>query len=281
MLWWPWIVTCFALVWGALWGSFFDLVISRWPMGLSVVRPRSFCPSCGSPIPAWHNIPLLSFILLRARASCCGARLDARMFISELVFALVALALAWHAGLLSMDPLQISWSALLEALLYFFWLGGLWMVAWIDWQCFQIPDAITIPLTAVGLVTASWREEPGLASAALGAGLGALIVYVPFVWLYSLLFNRRGMGEGDAKLLMAVGVFLGWQAVPMCLLAASVLGLALFIVLGRTRYSFATQREGKTAIAFGPLLVIAAVSLRIAYWVDPAWRIIPIFSLAF
>src|SRR5262249_35139827 len=88
----PWFAIAFAVAFGLIWGSFLNVVIYRVPRGLSVVRPGSACPACGTPIRAWQNLPVLGYVLLRGKARCCGAKLSPRYPLVELIGGVLALA---------------------------------------------------------------------------------------------------------------------------------------------------------------------------------------------
>ncbi len=211
---------------GALWGSFFNVAIYRWPRGMSVVSPGSHCPACGAPVRARHNVPVFGWLWLRGRAACCGASLPVRYPVVEALGALLAWGVA-ERKLLGAPPGTFLDEALLESMLDFAFLGGVLVAAFVDLDWMEIPDEVSLPGAALGLLTASLRARgPGAEAAALGAGLGFLIVQVPFVWIYERLRGRRGMGEGDAKLLLFVGAFLGWKAVFFALFAGAAQGLS-------------------------------------------------------
>lgn len=209
---------------GAVWGSFFNVAIYRWPRAMSVVLPASHCPSCGKPIAPYHNLPIVSYFALRGKTACCGAKISPRYPLVELIGAVLCVAIAerFVLGAPQTDSLVDN---ILIALCYFAFGGGLVIATFIDLEFMEIPDEISLPLTALGLVTASFRGDPGVESSALGAGAGYLIVQVLFVWIYERLTGRRGMGEGDSKLLMAIGAFIGWRGGLFCLLAGATQGL--------------------------------------------------------
>jgi leader peptidase (prepilin peptidase)/N-methyltransferase len=218
-----WLVRGVAFVFGALWGSFFNVAIYRWPRGMSVVSPPSHCPSCGAPVRWYLNVPIFGYVLLRGRAGCCGAKLTPRYAWVEVLSAVLCLALA-ERYLVRAPEVPLS-EALIETALYFAFSGGLVIATFVDLEWMEIPDEVSLPGAALGLATVSLRQLPGPADAAIGAGLGFLCVQVLFIWAYAWMTGRRGMGEGDAKLLMMVGAFLGWHGVLFALLAGSIQGL--------------------------------------------------------
>jgi leader peptidase (prepilin peptidase)/N-methyltransferase len=219
-----WLVRVTALLFGSLWGSFFNVAIYRWPRGMSVVKPPSHCPSCGAPVRWYLNVPVLGYLLLRGRARCCGAKLTARYVWVELLTGVLGLAVA-ERFFIGADTGTSAAAAGLESLLYFAFVGGLVVATFVDLEWMEIPDEVSLPGAALGLATVGLRTSPGALEAAVGAGVGYLTVQVLFVWAYELLTGRRGMGEGDAKLLLMIGAFLGWEAVVFTLVAGSLQGL--------------------------------------------------------
>ncbi len=221
-----WLIRAFAFVFGALWGSFFNVAIYRWPRGMSVVHPPSHCPACGSPVRWYLNVPIVGYALLGGRARCCGAKLTPRYVWVELLTAVLFAATADRVFSRALFEADLN-ATLLETALYFVFVGGLIIATFVDLEWMEIPDEVSLPCAALGLATVSLRTDPGPVSAAIGAGCGFLIVQLGFIWLYELVTGRRGMGEGDAKLLAMIGAFLGWEAVIFCLVAGSVQGLVV------------------------------------------------------
>lgn len=224
-----WAARLAALLLGAAWGSFFNVAIHRWPRGESVVYPPSHCPACGARIPARHNIPLVSWLRLRGRAACCGTRIPGRYALVELLGTVLCVAIVERA-FVAQPPLTPLVDGLVEAVVYFVFAGGLIVATFVDLEWMEIPDEVSIPGAAVGLVTAPLRAEPGTAAVALGAGGGFLAVQVLFVWLYERSTGRRGMGEGDAKLLMMIGAFVGWRGALFALVAGALQGLIVAVI---------------------------------------------------
>jgi leader peptidase (prepilin peptidase)/N-methyltransferase len=219
----PVVVRVMWFVWGALWGSFFNVAIYRWPREMSVVSPPSHCPSCGAPVPAWRNLPIVAYLLQRGRAACCGAKLTPRYVVVEVLTACLAVAVA-ERFVLGSPPDRDLLEASLEALVWFAFVGGLVIATFVDLEHMQIPDEVSLGGTALGLATVTVRSEVDLASIAIGAGTAYLATLLVPVWGWERLTGQRGMGEGDAKLLMCIGTFVGWQGVLFVIAAASLQG---------------------------------------------------------
>ncbi len=285
-----WFVWLVAFAWGAAWGSFFNVAIYRWPRGMSVVRPPSHCPSCGAPIRAWTNVPILGWFFLRGKASCCGARISPRYPMVELLGAILCVAIAelWVVRATPGTPLL---HATIESILYFIFAGGLLIATFVDLEWMEIPDEVSLPCAAIGLLSAPFRLEPGLWSAAVGAGAGYLSVQLIFVWGYEALTGRRGMGEGDSKLMMMIGAFLGWKGALFAIVAGSMQGLifaGFALVTGRRLTPTIEERVidgerieapepadasrvGLLKLPFGPFLALGALEYLLAGDAILAW----------
>jgi leader peptidase (prepilin peptidase) / N-methyltransferase len=223
-----WLLGVIAFAFGACWGSFFNVAIYRWPQGLSVVRPASHCTYCRARIPAWLNVPIFGYFILRGKTACCGQPLSPRYPIVEALTAVLCLAIA-QRFVIAVDPSTPLLRASLIALCYFAFAGGLLVATFVDLEHMEIPDEVSLPGAALGLLTAIYRDPPGVESAAIGAGGGFLLIQVLFVWIYEALLGRRGMGEGDSKLLMMIGAFIGWQGAAFALFAGAAQGLAVAV----------------------------------------------------
>jgi leader peptidase (prepilin peptidase)/N-methyltransferase len=278
-----WFVWLVAFAWGAAWGSFFNVAIYRWPRGMSVVTPPSHCPSCGSPIRAWTNIPILGWLFLRGKASCCGNPISARYPLVELLGALLCVAIA-ELWIVRAEPDTLLLHATIETILYFIFASGLLIATFVDLEWMEIPDEVSLPCAALGLVSAPFRAEPGLWSAAVGAGAAYLTIQVLFVWGYERLTGRRGMGEGDSKLLMMIGAFLGWRGALFSIVAGSLQGLlfaGFALVTGRKLTPTIEERVidgevieapeeadasrvGLLKLPFGPFLALGALEYLLA-----------------
>jgi leader peptidase (prepilin peptidase)/N-methyltransferase len=222
------LIALFAFAFGAAWGSFFNVAIYRWPRGLSVVKPPSHCPYCRARIPGRLNVPIFGYLLLRGKTACCGKPLSARYPIVEALGAVLAMAVA-QRFVIAADPHTPMLGAALTALCYFAFAGGLLVATFVDLERMEIPDEVSLPGAALGLLTAAYRDPPGAEAAAIGAGGAFLLVQVLFVWTYEAVLGRRGMGEGDSKLMLMIGAFLGWQGAAFALFAGAAQGLVVAV----------------------------------------------------
>ncbi|HNI59635.1 MAG TPA: prepilin peptidase [Pseudomonadota bacterium] len=249
--------TVFAVLWGAMWGSFANVCIHRLPLGQSVVRPGSRCPSCSQPIAWFDNIPILSFLLLRGRCRHCAAAISGRYPLIEMLAALLCFLTFWrfvqHAG--TDEPLALQ---LARCVVYGPFLLLLLVLSAIDLEHQLLPDRLTLP--AIGLFFGAGRI---LGDVSLGDSLLGIVVGYGLVWLiseaYYRMTGRDGLGLGDGKLLALVGATLGARALPWTLLVGSVLGtlVALPVLLWRRRREPTTSIR-HVAIPFGPFLSLAA-----------------------
>jgi leader peptidase (prepilin peptidase) / N-methyltransferase len=216
------------------------------PQPFNLVVPRSACPACRAPISAWHNIPLLSWVLLRGRCASCGEPISVRYPLIEALSGILCAAVAWRFG--------FGWPALAALVLTWFLIA----LTFIDVDHQLLPDNLTLPLLWLGLLLALWGPQPGgaalpvdLRSSVLGALAGYLSLWSVY-HLFRLLTGKEGMGYGDFKLFAALGAWLGWQMLlPIIVMAATVgavVGIALITLRGRNRAS---------PIAFGPFLAAA------------------------
>lgn len=231
---------------GLVFGSFLNVVIYRLPLGLSVVRPASSCPACGAKVRAIDNVPVVSWLVLRGRARCCGVGISARYPVVELIGGLTGWAVTRH-HVLGLDPETVWWRALVVLLLSLAFCLGLIAAAFIDLEHMLLPDEITLGGTALGLLSVPLRPGAGFIDSVLGAAIGFFIVWFPFCFVYRLLRGQPGMGLGDAKLLMLAGAWLGWQGAIFVLVAGSFQGtliaLAVYLVRGRIDEPEAVLKE--------------------------------------
>ena len=219
-----------AVVLGLLFGSFANVVIYRVPRGESVVHPGSRCPSCGKAIPPWNNVPVLSWLLLRGRASCCKIPISLRYPLIEALSG----ALAWTVVVRVVYGNYATaswWIALLAFFAFTFLAIGLLCAVFIDLDHMLLPDSITIGGTLLGFATIWFRPEIGWLDSVAGAAIGFGMIWLPFIFLYEKVRGQPGMGLGDAKLVMLAGAWFGWQGAVFALLAGAVQGTIVMLVV--------------------------------------------------
>jgi len=226
---------------GAVVGSFLNVCICRLPEGVSVVFPPSRCPACGAGIPFYYNIPILGWFILRGRSACCGAPLSFKYPLIEAVTAVFAVLLAVRFG----------YGA--ELFVYFTFVSALIVVTFIDLKHQIIPDVISLPGIAVGLIL-SWVMPVGIVDALIGVAIGGGILF-GIAAAYLLLTGQDGMGGGDIKLLAMIGAFLGWKGVIVTLLLGSFLGAATGVI-----FMVFAGKGAKFPIPFGPFLAAGALA---------------------
>jgi leader peptidase (prepilin peptidase)/N-methyltransferase len=215
---------------GVVLGSFLNVVIHRLPRGENLAFPGSRCPGCGKPIAPRDNVPVLSFLLLRGRARCCGAKISVRYPIVEAIGGLLAWAIMTTI-ILELDPAtSIGRAAGLFAV--YLALGlGLVALAFIDLDHMLLPDELTLGGAALGVLTVPLRPGATFYESVFGAGVGFVLIWLPFIVIYQALRGRPGMGLGDAKLIALAGAWFGWLGAVFALLAAAVQATAVMLVL--------------------------------------------------
>ena len=252
---------------GLLLGSFLNVVIYRLPQtsaaglrpsryGLSFLAlPMSFCPHCKTPIRPWHNIPLISYFLLRGNSGCCQKKIHWQYpFIEACGGVIVAAAvLRFH------EPLDIILAIAFMAILL--------VAAAIDWQRFYLLDILTLPLLWLGLLVNLDSRFALLSDAVIGAACGYIFLYLLDA-LFSLLANRPAMGMGDFKLFAALGAWIGWQLLPMTLFIASLIGIVLAAAYRITRGRGRGRRIpfGPGLAAAGALMLLLGDQIMLLYW---------------
>jgi len=240
---------------GLIVGSFLNVVIVRFPARLmhdwrcqcrellgidtdpsdqrpaGLVATRSQCPRCQAAIAWYDNLPVVSWLLLKARCRSCGQPISLRYPLVELVTALATMLVVLHFG-----PTPAGLAAL-----------------FLTWAL------IALPLLWLGLIiNLNWALFATLNDAVVGAVAGYGLLWSVF-HLFRLLTGKEGMGHGDFKLLAALGAWLGWQTLPLIILLASAVGALVGIVL------IALARHGRDVpIAFGPYLAAAG-------WIALLW----------
>lgn len=237
------IVIVIITVLGASLGSFFNVLIDRVPRKASIIRPASHCTNCGKRIPIHHNIPIVSFLVLRGKCASCGARIHWHHLLVEVLSPLVFVALYLVYGLHSMLFYKFAvMSAFLIPILF------------IDAFNHLIPFVLSLPLAAAGFVFALLPgSEIGILNAVVSAvALFCLFFLLAFIW--EKLFHKEGLGGGDVVLLPAVATYFGLLNIPFVVILACLLGILFFLIFVRKNQVF----------AFGNFIASAAMIWAIA-----------------
>jgi leader peptidase (prepilin peptidase)/N-methyltransferase len=237
-------------------------VIARVPKGQSIVTPGSRCPRCGKSISWYDNIPVVSWLLLRARCRNCGEPISVRYPLVELLTAVLAVAVFRHVG-----P---TWAALG----YFAFAAALVALAYIDLDTWLLPHQITWPLLAVGLISPIWNRSLTWKDALIGAAAG-FAGFAAIALIGERLLKRETMGWGDVWLLAAIGAWLGWRALLPVVLLSALQGAAVGTILIATRHDPAAPPVRSTepaasssdddwapprhAVPYGPFLALGAL----------------------
>ena len=227
----PWLTSPLAVIaaalFGAVWGSFFNVCIARIPRGESVVRPGSHCFACGRAIRAWDNVPIVSYIVLRGRCRACGARFSPRYALVEALTALLSVLVYYRFVIATEGPPAVR---LARYALYFTFVGALVVLSFIDLDTKQLPDVITLPAAVVLYFAAFAVHEVGWLPRLIGAAVGYGAVRLISDGYYYLT-GREGLGHGDGKLLAVMGAVLGIKAIPVVIFMASFVGIAVSVPL--------------------------------------------------
>jgi leader peptidase (prepilin peptidase)/N-methyltransferase len=255
-------------VFGAIIGSFLNVVIHRVPLEESVVFPNSRCPSCGAVIAFYDNIPVISWLLLGAKCRGCKERISFRYPAVELLTAAMFVAVAWHDGLSAALPFDLIFVSALLALIF------------IDAEHMILPNVITYPGMVFAVVarvaipfltgTLHFDDLPSLSQGAFagmpvwvtslaGAVIGALIgggsLWL-MGWTWEKLRGIEAMGLGDVKMMFMVGAYLGWRLTILTIfvgvLTGSIIGIAL---MARQR-----DRDMQMLLPFGIFLGLGAIA---------------------
>jgi leader peptidase (prepilin peptidase) / N-methyltransferase len=226
-------------------GSFLNVCIHRLPRQQSLNSPPSRCPHCDYQLRWFDNIPLVSYAMLGGRCRKCRTRISIRYPIVELV----------TMGLFVLHGAVFGWSALLIPRLVF--ACGMVVLFAIDLEHHLLPNAITLPGVAVGLI-ASTVLPPGIIDALVGVLLGGGVL-----WLigeaYFRFSGHEGMGGGDVKMLAMIGAFLGWKLVLVTLVLSSVVGSGIGLIV------IAIRKGGmKYALPYGTFLALGALVASLA-----------------
>ena len=264
----PFVGYIFAGIFGAIIGSFLNVVIHRVPNEESIVFPNSRCPSCGAVIAFYDNIPVLSYVLLGAKCRGCKQHISFRYPAVELLTAAMFVAVAWHDGMGVRLPFDLVFVSALLALVF------------IDAEHMILPNVITYPGIVFAVVarlaipfltrTPHFDDLPSLINgpfegmpiwvASLGGAVIGALAGGGSLWLMGWIWERlRGveaMGLGDVKMMFMVGAYLGWRLTILTIfvgvLGGSIIGILLMARQG--------QRNMQMLLPFGVFLGLGAIA---------------------
>jgi len=228
-------------------GSFLNVVIYRLPLNMGLVSGRSICTKCRKQLKWYHNIPVLSYLVLRGKCGYCSAPISLRYPLVELISSACCLYFLRQYGLEL--PFYV-FSALALALLAIFFID-------LDHQI--IPDWITLPGMVAGLAVSFVPGGIGIVSAGIGLLVGGGSLYLAAV-LGDKLFKKESMGGGDIKMAAMLGAFLGWQKVLLIFVSGAGIGLVVSVIWMTVSEKIRNER----VIPFGPFLALGAM-LAIMY----------------
>ena len=216
------------------------------PHNISVVKGRSYCPSCNKQIRWFDNIPLLSYIILKAKCRDCSANIESKYFIVELVSALSFVFIFYLFGFTS------------TTILFFILSICFIIIIFIDMKYFIIPNELTFTLMIIGFIKSfdpylNQYLFPNYLNSLIGGVMGYSIIWF-IIFAYKKLRNKEGMGLGDAKLLSAIGFWFGWISIPFILFFSSFVAL-IFAVPGLLNKS----KNMSSQIPFGPYIILGCV----------------------
>jgi leader peptidase (prepilin peptidase) / N-methyltransferase len=224
---------------GAVFGSFFNVIIYRLPESISIVRPPSHCPGCGEKVRWQDNIPIVSYIVLNGKCRNCDFHIPLNYLVVETVSAFLFLYTYLHLGLT------------FELFTFLIFVSLLIPISFIDLKTTYIPDSLSIAGIVIGLILSIFR---GLALISLiGAVVGAVLILVIIV-VGKAAYKKDVMGYGDIKLAALIGAFVGWAGLLLTIMIGSFLGAVYGLIqIKRGKLKMESQ------IPFGPYLAIGGV----------------------
>ncbi len=239
-------VFIFFFILGSVWGSFSNVCIYRIPNNKGVVLSRSSCPKCKNTIRWYDNIPLISYLFLKAKCRNCDYKISFQYFVVELLAATSFVLIYFFFG--------FTISTLLLLILSIFFI----IIYFIDLKHYIIPDELTFPLMFIGFIKSfdpnlNQTIFPNFINSLIGGVLGYSIIWL-IIFFYKKVRNKEGMGLGDAKLLAVIGFWFGWIAIPFVLFFSSLIAL-LFVMPSLLKKS----KKLTSQIPFGPYIILASI----------------------
>lgn len=243
-------------IFGLLWGSFCNVMIYRIPREIPLglfKNQRSACPHCQTTIKWYHNVPLFSYLWLRGKCHSCGKPISWQYPLVEFLCMISFLAVYFvhrnYGGHFYSSESWAYWADLIKNLYFFL---SLIAVIFIDIEFRIIPDRFSLGNWLIALVASVALGSPHWIDALLGGLLGFGIFYL-LAWFYERFRKMEGLGMGDVKMMGWLGAWLGFESVPIVVLGASLMGIAIGLIMMRK------SKDGwQTALPFGPFLALSA-----------------------
>ena len=234
------------IILGAVWGSFSNVCIYRLPKNEGIIAGRSFCPSCKNKIQWFDNIPILSFIILGAKCRHCKNSISFQYLIVELITSICFVTIYHFFG--------FTITTLLFLILSIFFI----IIFFIDLKHFIIPNVLTFPLMAIGLLKSFYPNLnkaifPNYINSLIGGLIGYAIIWL-IIYFYEKVRKKDGMGLGDAKLMAAIGFWFGWASIPIVIFVSSFVAL-VFAIPSLIKKSLSMSSE----IPFGPYIIVGCI----------------------
>jgi leader peptidase (prepilin peptidase) / N-methyltransferase len=236
-------ISFFAVLFGLVFGSFYNVIIYRIPNNISIAKGRSFCPKCKTQIPWYRNIPVLTYLLQKGKCSVCSFHIPVQYLVVEI---LTATLWYWAFNNYSFQ----------EALLFVWVSGILTTIAFIDSKHYIIPISLIISII-VGEIGYLFIHTDKIAHAIYGAIFGTLYLGLVF-GLTSVLFKKQTMGYGDLLLVFVAGIWLGPINSLIMIFTASIVALTTYIVS-----SIVNGIKKNKQIPFGLYLSLTAIIIKI------------------
>ena len=259
----PVLLTALVLIIGLLIGSFLNVVIYRLPVMMergwkkecteylelenteesnevfNLIAPLSRCPHCNTAIKPYHNVPIISYLLLQGKCSECKSHISLRYPLIEAFTGITSAVVAWHFGysIEMLFALFLTWSLI--------------ALSFIDIDHQLLPDSINLPMLWLGLFLSLFLIYTDTHSSIIGAIAGYLSLWTVY-HLFKLVTGKEGMGYGDFKLLALFGAWLGWQYIPLIILLSSLVGAIIGVSM-----IILVKSDHNIPIPFGPYLAAA------------------------
>ncbi len=253
--------TIAAILFGASWGSFLNVVISRVPLNISIVYPPSRCPVCNNKIKPYDNIPILSYLILGGKCRNCKTKISIQYPTVELIGAIM--------GFILYKQFDVTF----EFLYYFVFVFGLIALCFIDLKTWLVPNSIVFVLGGFGILVPLIFfiiKRPffiNITNSFIG-GVTGFVIIAAIILIYKFVRKIDALGWGDAFVLAIIGIYLTFNGALYSLffavIQASIIGIILIILNKKSTVPYEDVKEddpikNKTALPFVPFLVLGAL----------------------